>query len=129
MSTAKPSSLIAVLLKLVAKREEKEKIGIPLSQMIKSTAECFVKSETLIKKISKEHTIRLEQGSGDKLSTPGKKRSMWCENTELYVNSFDRYVIRNIMIFVTKKSSFHSCKTSVCGGEKLLFCERCLENL
>jgi hypothetical protein len=79
---------------------KKKSIGIPLSEVIKRAAEYCGESETVIKKISKEHTIRYEQGSAEKLSMPGKKRSMWCENTKLYVDSFDRFIIRNIIIFM-----------------------------
>jgi hypothetical protein len=75
----------------------KKELVFPVSQATKRAAKYCGKSETLIKKIRKEHKTRVEKGSGEKLPTPGNKRNTRAENTKVQVDDFDKCVIRNII--------------------------------
>jgi hypothetical protein len=59
----------------------------------------------MIKVIRKEHNTSVEKGSGEKIFMPGKKRNTRPEITKVYVNDFDKCVIRNLIhdFYATEK--------------------------
>jgi hypothetical protein len=101
----------------------KKELAFPVSQATKIAAEYCCKSETLIKKIRKEHKTRVEKGSGEKLPAPDKKRNTRPENTNVQVNDFDKCVIRNIIhdFYATKKVVPTAAKLLPVVTEKINF--------
>jgi hypothetical protein len=86
---------------------KKKELAFPVSQASRRAAEYCDRSGKLIKKIRKEHRTRVEKGSGEKLTTPGKKRNTRPENTKVQVDDFDICVTRNTIhyLYATKKEA------------------------
>jgi hypothetical protein len=89
--------LISKVIQNSDKEARKKEPAFPASHVTKKAAEYCGKSETMIKKIRKEHKTRVEKGSGEKLSTPGMKRNTRHGNTKVQVDAFDKCVRRNII--------------------------------
>jgi hypothetical protein len=65
-----------------------------LNQATRRAAHYANVSETTIKQIRKEHKQRQESDRNKKLSTPGKKRRTRPQHTTVFLDEFDRCVIR-----------------------------------
>jgi hypothetical protein len=115
--------LISKVIQTCDKEARKKELAFPVSQVTKRATEYCGKSETLIKKIRKEHKTRVEKGSGEKLPTSIKKRNTRPENTKVQVDDFDVYVIRNFFhyLYATKKEVPTAAKLLPMVTEKINF--------
>jgi hypothetical protein len=82
-----------------------------LNQAMRRAAHYANVSETTVKQIRKEHKQRQESDPNKKLSTPGKKRMTRPQHTTVFLDDFDRCVIRrNIHDFCLREKKFQHCQ-------------------